>query len=45
MLYCYQFFRDQGLIPQPISDAAMQSLWGTDLVNEVLGEIGRVPES
>jgi NitT/TauT family transport system substrate-binding protein len=45
MRYCYQFFRDQGLIPQPVSDAAMQALWGTDLVNEVLAEIGRAPES
>jgi len=45
MRYCYQFFRDQGLIPQPVSDAAMQALWGTELVNEVLAEIGRAPES
>ncbi|HLI26537.1 MAG TPA: ABC transporter substrate-binding protein [Chloroflexota bacterium] len=45
MQYCYGFFRDQGLIPQPVSDAAMQALWGTDLVEEVLGELGRRPES
>ncbi|HEY7065541.1 MAG TPA: ABC transporter substrate-binding protein [Chloroflexota bacterium] len=45
MMYCYQFFRDQGLIPQPISDATFQTLWGTDLVNEVLDEVGRLPES
>ncbi|HLH25935.1 MAG TPA: ABC transporter substrate-binding protein [Chloroflexota bacterium] len=45
MMYCYGFFRDQGLIPQPISDAAFANLWGTDLVNEVLDEVGRVPES
>lgn len=42
MLYCYQFFRDQGLIPTPVSEAAFASLWGTELVEEVLGEIGRV---
>ncbi len=45
MMYCYQFFRDQGLITQPISEATMQTLFGTDLLNEVLDEIGRVPTS
>ena len=45
LLYCYGFFRDQGLIPEPISDAAFATLWGTDLVEEVLGEIGRLPEN
>jgi hypothetical protein len=42
MLYCYQFFRDQGLITQPIPEATLQNLFGTDLVNGVLDEIGRV---
>ncbi len=42
MTYCYQFFRDQGLIPQPIPEATFQTLFGTDLLNEVLDEIGRV---
>jgi NitT/TauT family transport system substrate-binding protein len=45
MLYCYQFFRDLGLVPEPVSDATFASLWGTDLIEEVLNEIGRVPES
>jgi ABC-type nitrate/sulfonate/bicarbonate transport system substrate-binding protein len=45
VLFCYQFFRDQGLVPQPVPDARLQALWGTDLVEEVLNEIGRVPES
>ncbi len=45
MLYCYQFFRDQGLIPQPVSPAAMDALWGTDVVDAVLQGLGRVPES
>jgi NitT/TauT family transport system substrate-binding protein len=45
MLYCYGFFRDHGLIPQPVPDATMQTLWGTELIDEVLSEIGRVPES
>jgi hypothetical protein len=44
MLYCYQFFRDQGLVPE-IPAATLAGLWGTELVEEVLGEIGRVPES
>jgi NitT/TauT family transport system substrate-binding protein len=44
MLYCYQFFREQGLIPEPVSDAAFASLWGTELVEEVLREIGRVAD-
>jgi NitT/TauT family transport system substrate-binding protein len=44
-LYCYQFFRDQGLIPQPVSEAGMAALWGTELVEEVLSEIGRLPTS
>ena len=42
---CYSFFREQGLIPEPLSDAQLASVWGTDLVDEVLDEIGRVPES
>jgi len=42
-VYCYGFFRDQGLITQPVSEAAMAALWGTDLVDEVLSEIGRLP--
>jgi hypothetical protein len=45
MLYCYQFFRDQNLIPQPVSQAAMDALWGTDIVDDVLNDLGRVPES
>jgi len=44
MRYCYQFFRDEGLIPEPVSDAAFASLWGTELVEEVLREMGRVAE-
>jgi NitT/TauT family transport system substrate-binding protein len=45
MRYCYQFFRDEGLIPQPVSPAAMDALWGTDVVDDVLRDLGRVPES
>jgi NitT/TauT family transport system substrate-binding protein len=45
IMYCYQFFRDQGLIPEPVTEAGFAALFGTDLVDEVLAEIGRVPES
>jgi ABC-type nitrate/sulfonate/bicarbonate transport system substrate-binding protein len=46
MQYCYEFFRAQNLIPQPIPDATLQNtLWGTDLVEDVLNEIGRLPDS
>jgi hypothetical protein len=45
MTYCYQFFRDQGLITQAIPEATLQTLFGTELVNEVLAEIGRLPEN
>jgi hypothetical protein len=44
MLYCYQFFRDQGLVPEAVSDAAMAAVWGTELTEEVLAELGRVSE-
>src|SRR4051794_7965740 len=46
MLYCYEFFRGQGLIPQAIPDAMLQNtLWGTDLVEDVLNEVGRLPDN
>jgi NitT/TauT family transport system substrate-binding protein len=44
LLFTYQFFRDQGLIPEPLSDAAVAGMWGTELVEEVLRELGRWPE-
>jgi NitT/TauT family transport system substrate-binding protein len=45
LLHCYQFFRDEGLIPTPVPDQTLSAVWGTDLVDEVLAEIGRLPES
>ena len=45
VLYGYQFFRDQGLIPDPVPDTALATVWGTELVEEVLNEFGRLPES
>ena len=45
IMYCYEFFREQGQIPEPVSDAQLAALWGTSLVDEVLAEIGRVPEN
>lgn len=44
LLYCYQFFRGEGMIPEPASEQALAAVWGTELVEEVLAEIGRVPE-
>ncbi|HLH22502.1 MAG TPA: ABC transporter substrate-binding protein [Chloroflexota bacterium] len=43
--YAYQYFRDLGLITEPISDATFAALWGTELVNDVLADLGRLPES
>lgn len=43
LLYCYQFFRGEGLIPEPVSEQALQAVWGTSLVEEVLSEMGRAP--
>jgi ABC-type nitrate/sulfonate/bicarbonate transport system substrate-binding protein len=43
--YCHQFFVDEGLVPQPLTDAQFAALWGTELLDEVLAEIGRLPES
>jgi NitT/TauT family transport system substrate-binding protein len=40
--YMYRWFREQGFVPEAVSDAAMEDLWGLDLVDEVLAEIGRV---
>jgi NitT/TauT family transport system substrate-binding protein len=42
--YCYRFFREQNQIPEPVSEAQLAALWGTSLVDDVLAEIGRVPE-
>jgi NitT/TauT family transport system substrate-binding protein len=45
LLYSYQYFRQQNQIPEPVPDAAFGALWGTELVEEVLSEVGRLPES
>jgi NitT/TauT family transport system substrate-binding protein len=42
--HAYRWFREQGFIPEPVSDAAINDLLGVELVDEVLAEIGRVPE-
>ena len=44
-LYCLRFFVDEGLVPQPPTEAQLTAAWGIELVDEVLAEIGRVPES
>ena len=43
--HSYRWFRERGFIPEPVADAAMEELWGLELVDEVLAEMGRVPES
>jgi NitT/TauT family transport system substrate-binding protein len=44
ILFGYQYFREQGLIAEPVSDAALAAMWGTELVEEVLRDLGRLPE-
>jgi NitT/TauT family transport system substrate-binding protein len=43
--HAYRWFREQGFIPEPVPEPVMEELWGLDLVDEVLAELGRVPES
>ena len=45
LLHCYQFFRAEGLIPTPVPDPQLAAVWGTDLVDDVLAETGRLPEN
>ena len=45
LLHCYQFFLSEGLIPTPVPEPTLAAVWGTELVDEVLAEIGRLPES
>ncbi|HZS01980.1 MAG TPA: ABC transporter substrate-binding protein [Chloroflexota bacterium] len=40
----YRWFREQGFIPEPVSETAINDLLGVELVDEVLAEIGRVPD-
>jgi NitT/TauT family transport system substrate-binding protein len=44
LLYCYRFFREQGLVPDAVSEATLASVWGFDIVDEVLADLGRLPE-
>jgi NitT/TauT family transport system substrate-binding protein len=43
--HAYRWFWEQGFIPEPVSEAALDDLVGLDLVDEVLAELGRVPDS
>ena len=45
VLDSYQWFLREGLIPQPLRDAEIQGLLGTELLDEVLAEMGAVPET
>ena len=44
LLYCYQFFRGEGLITTAVPEQTLATVFGTDLVDEVLAEMGRLPE-
>ena len=44
-LYCHRFFVDEGLVPQPLTDAQLAAVFNTELLDEVLAEMGRVPET
>jgi hypothetical protein len=41
---CCRFFREQGLIPEPLTEAARAGVWGMDPGNEVLDDLDRVTE-
>lgn len=41
----YRWFRERGFVPEPVSEAQIAELLGTELVDEVLAELGRVPEN
>jgi NitT/TauT family transport system substrate-binding protein len=43
--HAYRWFRERGFIPEPVSDSAMEDLWGLELVEEVLAELGTVPDN
>src|SRR4051812_2475253 len=45
LLDAYDFFLREGLLAQPLSDAQLQGMLGTDVLDEALNELGRVPES
>jgi NitT/TauT family transport system substrate-binding protein len=45
MLWCYPFYREMGFLTDTIPDSSFAALWGTELMDEVLAEIGRVAEN
>jgi hypothetical protein len=45
MLYRYRFFHGRRLVTANVPEATLAALWGTELVDEVLNEVGRVPEN
>jgi NitT/TauT family transport system substrate-binding protein len=44
LLYCYRLFRDRGVITEAVPDPVLADLWAADLVDEVLQELGRLPD-
>lgn len=45
MLWCYPWYREMGFLTEAIPDATFAAFWGTELLDEVLGELGRVAEN
>jgi NitT/TauT family transport system substrate-binding protein len=45
LVYAYRYFREVGMVPEPIPEAAFEAIWGTELLDDVLRELGRLPES
>ncbi|MBX5492340.1 MAG: ABC transporter substrate-binding protein [Chloroflexi bacterium] len=43
-LECLRYYIAEGLVPNPPTEAQLNAAWGLELVEEVLNEIGRVPE-
>lgn len=42
--FCYGWFRDQGLVPEPVPQALLDAMWGDDVVEEALQSLGRVAD-
>ena len=45
LLYCYRLFRDRGVVTEAVPESVFATLWASDLVDEVLQDLGRLPES
>lgn len=43
--HTYRWFRERGFIPEPVADSAIEDLWGLELLEEVLADLGTVPDN